>query len=169
MKKRSLDVSGVIGAVTGVALVILGTTASYAASKSEEKGDWNTSPRAGCSPASVERSETSSVPYDAESLYRALSVKEKGERVTRYKNRYEKEVGGLECIKNEDTRETTYSCRLNLESLDKAKIYEALNAEESPRAAERTIHRTAKSVGGIECIKDDHIRDGVSVTCRLNF
>lgn len=106
----------------------------------------------------------------AESIYNALNVQEEAMSAPRTQLKYQKSVGGLTCIKINDIRSgDSFSCSLTLSQADTVAIYSALNVEEGTLPAVRTELKYKKSVGGLSCVKTNHIAKGDSVDCSLSL
>lgn len=106
----------------------------------------------------------------AESIYNALNVKEKKVEAALAQMVNDKSVGGLSCVEiNLAINEAKYACTLNAKNVDEMAIYSALNVEEKILPAARTELSYEKSVGGLTCVKTNHILNGDSVKCSLSF
>lgn len=106
----------------------------------------------------------------AEAIYKALNIQEQALMADRTQLKYQKSVEGLMCIKLNDIRTgDSFSCFLTLSKIDTAAIYSALNVEEEVLPADRTELKYQKSIGGLSCIKTNHIMSGDFVNCTLSL
>lgn len=110
------------------------------------------------------------ISIEADAIYFALNVDEQPLRSPRTQLKYQKSVGGLTCIKLNDTRSgDKFSCSVSESQVDAAAIYAALDVEEKPLPAIRTKLKNKKSVGKLSCIKINDFRTGDSFGCSISL
>lgn len=106
----------------------------------------------------------------SEKLWEALNVTASSVAAPRTQLVYRKSVGGLDCLKiNDISSGTSYSCKIQLGAVDALAVFDALNIEAQPLAADRMTLVLQKQVGELTCVKRNHLRDGMSATCELSF
>ena len=107
---------------------------------------------------------------EAEAIYNALNVKEEPQQADRTRLKYKKSVGGLDCFKVNHIRTgDSFSCSLTISKVDTAAIYSVFKIEEEILPAKRTEIIYQKSVGGLTCVKTNHIYRGDSFDCSLSL
>lgn len=106
----------------------------------------------------------------SEGIYSALNIQEKAMSAKRTELKFQKSIGGLTCIRvNHISIGDSFSCSIQLESANSEQIYEALNIEPIPMAANRLTLKYRKDVANLSCVKTSVLHQDDNYICTLHY